>query len=1213
MMTLHNCLTGLASLGAGFALFGGTAFSNQALGAATPNDPSAAEIINIDFNGASNIPAPPDALAPTYEGVGAAGGGTVFNGLIADSRDPDGVTRTDTLTVSGNDLLNSLGDPTTVSFTVSPVTGDSVTATTNPTDPNSLFGDYLAVWVDDTLEETVPGLYRGSADFTISGLGTAPFVDLYFYYRVNAGKFVVPGATQVPFSATGIFTPDNTMHFAKVPVTNGVVNAVMGAGAAVTVWEGLTIQKPLPHPVVMSAAPEDGQAKANDAIAIELQDYVTQIVPGTIQLLVNGQAVTPTISKPAGSLITSVNYTPAATWAPGSTNTFRIIFGDNAATPVMQTNDFTFVVQNEATAAMIINLDFNGARNVPEIRGPGPTYIGQGAAGGGNAWNGILVNSRLEDGTDEDNLTISANNLVNSIGGTTGIGFSISPVSGDDPSGGTDATASAALFGDYLFVGSAAQTTGRADFTVSGLGTAPAVDIYFFYGSAGNFTLPGASPTAFTAAGLFTPANTVFFRNVPVTNGSLSGTVGSGSLTVLYGMTIQQPLPQPFVKSVSPTGTEVRTNTPINIQLQDYVTQVVPNTVQLVVNGQAVTATVDKPAGSPITTVTYTPVSGWAPGAAHSFTIIFADNAPSPLVQTNTYSFVALNEALAAATINLDFNGASGADDIGPTYAGVGPAGGGRVYNGILADSRGADGVRIDTLRVGSTNLLNSIGEATTVSFTISPVTGDVYGAGTPTTDPAASPALLGDYICLWVDETLPEDVPGEYRGWADFTISGLGSLPYVDLYFSYGHPGMTGTFIPDMTPTPFAGSGIFTPSGTMFYAQVPVTNGVVNGTMRTAGTLVLYAMTIQKTLPQPFVKSSSPTGVVKAPTGIRVELQDNATQVAPSTVQLLVNGQGVTATVNKAQGSLITSVAYTPATPWAQGSTNTFRIIYGNSATPPVLQTNDYTFVVVDEVLGAVTINLDFDGASPIPAPPDVFAPTYDGIGAAGGGRVFNGIKADSRGADSVRIDTLTVGGTNLLNSLGDQTTVSFTISPVTGDSVTGTTDPTSADALLGDYLAIWVDNTLPETVPGVYRGSADFTIGGLGSASFVDLYFYYGYAGSFIPGASPATFAGSGIFTPANTMYYSHVPVSNGIVSGTMNTDTVIVLYGLTIQSQKAPPGGSLSIARQGNAVILSWSASATLQAADAVTGPWTDVAPTSPQTITPTAIHKFYRLRQ
>ena len=79
--------------------------------------------------------------------------------------------------------------------------------------------------------------------------------------------------------------------------------------------------------------------------------------------------------------------------------------------------------------------------------------------------------------------------------------FTVAPVAGDNGGAGTDPTASAALFGDYLFVASAGQVTGLADYTISGLGSVPYVNIYFYFGANGNFVVAGSSPTPFVGGG----------------------------------------------------------------------------------------------------------------------------------------------------------------------------------------------------------------------------------------------------------------------------------------------------------------------------------------------------------------------------------------------------------------------------------------------------------------------------------------------------------------------------------------------------------------------------------------------------------------------------------------------------------------------------------------------------------------------------------------
>jgi predicted secreted protein len=61
-------------------------------------------------------------------------------------------------------------------------------------------------------------------------------------------------------------------------------------------------------------------------------------------------------------------------------------------------------------------------------------------------------------------------------------------------------------------------------------------------------------------------------------------------------------------------------------------------------------------------------------------------------------------------------------------------------------------------------------------------------------------------------------------------------------------------------------------------------------------------------------------------------------------------------------------------------------------------------------------------------------------------------------------------------------------------------------------------------------------------------------------------------------------------------------------------AAPAPSLAIGLQDGQVVLTWEGGATRQGADAVTGPYEDIADaTSPYTTAPTEAAKFYRLKQ
>jgi hypothetical protein len=491
-----------------------------------------------------------------------------------------------------------------------------------------------------------------------------------------------------------------------------------------------------------------------------------------------------------------------------------------------------------------VNIDFNGARNVPGPRGPGPTYVGVGAGGGGTVWNGVLADSQLDDGTDDDNINVAATNLLNSAGAATTIGFSISPVGGDDASGGSDPNAPGALFGDEIFVGAFGQSSGIANFTITGLGADGLAHVYFYFGSAGNFSIPGASASSFAASGIFTPGNTVYFGTVPVTNGTITGTMGTGAKTELFGMTIQTLPPQPFVLSASPSGADVTNNAAISIQLQDYVSQVNTNSIQLLVNGTAVAATVGKSAS--ITTVTYVPASNWADGSTNTYRIIFADNSSTPIVQTNDFTFLVFNTALAAATINIDFNGASGSELLGATYIGVGMGGGGNVFNGILADSRPS----FNLVTPSGTNLLNSLGQATAVGFTMGQLIGD---------NPSAQGVPANNILALVVDYLVSVPSFASYPGPANFTISGLGAASNVDV-FLISHLNGQGITLAGASPAPFVarpgGASTFVQSYLAvggqssylyYWPNVPVTNGVVTGVMDGgSSSIVMDTMTIQ-------------------------------------------------------------------------------------------------------------------------------------------------------------------------------------------------------------------------------------------------------------------------------------------------------------------------------------------------------------------------------
>ena len=189
-----------------------------------------AAIVNIDFNGVRDG----DIVGPTYVGDGAAGGGTVFNGLLADSRSPNG----DNLTIGGTDFLDSYGNTTSIDFTVSPVGGDvGGTATTDPSSSLALFSDYV---FDHSAGNT------SDSPFSIGGLDGFAVADLYFYHRSSSSRIVVDGETADTFVATGIYATSNTLYYQNVPIVDGRISGYFGGGTAII--SGMTIVANVPEP-----------------------------------------------------------------------------------------------------------------------------------------------------------------------------------------------------------------------------------------------------------------------------------------------------------------------------------------------------------------------------------------------------------------------------------------------------------------------------------------------------------------------------------------------------------------------------------------------------------------------------------------------------------------------------------------------------------------------------------------------------------------------------------------------------------------------------------------------------------------------------------------------------------------------------------------------------------------------------------------------------
>lgn len=64
-------------------------------------------------------------------------------------------------------------------------------------------------------------------------------------------------------------------------------------------------------------------------------------------------------------------------------------------------------------------------------------------------------------------------------------------------------------------------------------------------------------------------------------------------------------------------------------------------------------------------------------------------------------------------------------------------------------------------------------------------------------------------------------------------------------------------------------------------------------------------------------------------------------------------------------------------------------------------------------------------------------------------------------------------------------------------------------------------------------------------------------------------------------------------------------------TYRARTFVPAPTVTVGRQAGNVVITFTG--TLQAADDITGPWSDVAASSPYNVAPTGARKFYRAKQ
>jgi hypothetical protein len=334
------------------------------------------QIVNIDFNGLR----PGDAgHAGTYVGVSAAGSGTVFNPITADSTGGN-----DNLTVSASGLIDETGTSTAVAFSISPVGGDN--------EPDQTFGP--ASLYDDFIFNHGAGNTAGPAGspFTISGLGDSPTADVYFYL---SSYNYIPGPTPGQISISGVvgngvdgtYNGLRATRFLGVPVSGGSITGFFGSNGAQSVLAGLTVvsvnsQALEPEIAVEQPAGTDitsGGSRGFGTVTLGSNTSLEFTIKntGTSALNLTGTPPDHVVvggTNPGDFTVTSQPSTPVS--SGGGTTTFTVQFapgaaGARSATLTIANNDSdegSFVINVTGTGQTPYQawLAANGKTNTPE-------------------------------------------------------------------------------------------------------------------------------------------------------------------------------------------------------------------------------------------------------------------------------------------------------------------------------------------------------------------------------------------------------------------------------------------------------------------------------------------------------------------------------------------------------------------------------------------------------------------------------------------------------------------------------------------------------------------------------------------------------------------------------------------------------------------------------------------------------------------------------
>lgn len=636
----------------------------------------------------------------------------------------------------------------------------------------------------------------------------------------------------------------------------------------------------------------------------------------------------------------------------------------------------------------------------------------------------------------------------------------------------------------------------------------------------------------------------------------------TGSSDIVFGASLEVDNTNPDRTTVDfinpkPDQIDVARDVTITIALSDGSQKVQSSSIQLSVNGQSVTPTVTKPAGSFATTVSYKPAASFAAGTLVSVHLVYSDDGTPAVVTTKDYSF----------TTQVDTKVIFGVDDTtmwryDRSGTDLGTAWKEKSFNDSSwpegAALIGEEGSTVETMRTPISRYNDNGDYITTMYFrTHFNYTGNL----------AATVLRLRHVI---------DDGAVFYLNGVEVYRFGLGAgatFNYATYFDDHENAWEGPVNIP--TASLVAGDNVF---AVEVHQSGGSSSDIVFGAELSAGVLASKPPVVESVNPLPDTMDAP------ADTTIQFTLTDGTSKVAPASIQLTVNGQSVTPAVDKPAGGSTTKVTYKPASSFAAGSVVSVKLVFSDDAAPANVISKEFSFTVRPNTLVAID---------------DKTMWRYDrsgtDLGTAWKEKGFND-SAWPQGAALLGQESTTVVPMRTPFSRLDDAGVGI-ITFYFRTHFTFSGDPASAQLQLRHV----VDDGAVFYLNGaeIYR-MTNMPSGPITYTTLANPDHENDWEGPFAI-STASLVAGDNVLA---VEVHQNSATSSDIVFGAE----------LALAPATVPTGATMSIARSGADVVVSWTGSGTLQSADTVIGPWSDVSgAASPKTIAAPAGTKFYRVKQ